>query len=249
MSVVITLGALSLGSGPDGDGNTWKWTELEGWDSPELRAAMLDLPGQHREAPGPFFFGRRALSLQGNVSCPSLAAYWSARTKLATATALTATPGSLTVAETVAKKIAVRRGGRVLQRPFETLNGFTFDVPLIAPDPRILAATATTITPGGTATNTGNIGASPVLTVTGSAAGPIVIANTTAGRTVTVATAVPGGQQLVIDFLARSILLNGVNRYDLVSGTPQWFDIAPGANTITYSGGGTPSLSWNDSWI
>ncbi len=249
-AVVVTLGGITFGnSTPDANGATWNVSEIDGWDSPDLRSSLLDLPGHDRQALGPVLHRARALSLKGVCETPTDAIYWLSKAKLSTATLLTTTDGTLTVAETATKKIAVRRAGRVLMRPLGGLHGIEFEIPLIAPDPRILANTATTITPGGTATNTGNFAASPVLTVTGSAAGPIVIANTTAGRTITVTTAIPAAQLLVIDFRARTILLNGVNRYDLVTGTPQWFDIAPGNNTITYSGGGTPSLSWFDSWI
>jgi hypothetical protein len=249
-AVVVTLGAVTLGDGAvDANGATWNLSELDGWDSPELRATVLALAGEDRAANGPILYNARALSLKGNCVTPTDAGFWASRTKLSTATLLTTTDGTLTVAETATKKIAVRRAGRVLMRPMGGLFGFEFEVPLIAADPRILANTATTIAGAGTATNTGNFKASPVLTVTGAAAGPIVIANTTAGKTVTITTSVPGGQALVVDFRARTILLNGVNRYDLVAATPQWFDIAPGANTITYSGGGTPVLSWFDSWI
>lgn len=250
MALVVTLGALTINDDV-ADANSAKWylDAVEGWDSPDLRMALLDLPGHDRQAIGPLFYNARPLSLVGTVNTPSEASHWASHAKLMGAANLTTSAGTLTLTETVTKKIAVYRAGRVLWKPGHALLSADFEVPLIAPDPRKLANTATTITPGGTATNTGNFKASPVLTVTGAAAGPIVIANSTAGRTVTVTTAIPGGQQLVIDFKARAVLLNGVNRYDLVTGIPQWFDIAPGNNTITYSGGGTPSLSWNDSWI
>lgn len=251
MSLLITLGTLSLGSGADSDGNAWKWRELEGWDSPDLRATMLDLPGHDRQSFGPIHYQARALSLQGNCTCPTIAAYWLAKAKLVAATDHTDASGTLTVAETTPKQIAVRRGGRLLMKPWEGMGGFDFDIPLLAEDPRILAVTPTTITPPGTATNNGNFRAAALLTVLGPAAGPIVISNTVSGvlRTITVSTAIPSGQSLVIDFKARSVLLNGVNRYDLVTTTPQWWNVQPGANTIAYSGGGTPTLTWQNSWI
>ncbi len=250
MAVVVTLGALTINDDvADANGATWYLDAIEGWDSPELRLLLNALPGEDRQSIGPVFYNARALSLVGQCKTPTEAAFWLSKTKLMGATNLTNTAGTLTLTETTTKKISVHRGGRVLMKPLFNLLAFDFEIPLLAPDPRILANTATTLAGAGTATNTGNFKASPTLTVTGAAAGPIVIANTTAGKTITITTSVPGGQQLVVDFKARTILLNGVNRYDLVAATPQWFDIAPGANTITYSGGGTPSLSWNDSWI
>ena len=250
MAFVITLGALTIGDDPaDANGAFWDVVALEGWDSPELRSELLALPGDDRQAIGPVRYNARALSIVGECTVPSEAAFWLSKAKIMGATNLTRAAGTLTVTETTTKKIAVYRAGRVLWRPVHSLVKADFEIPLMAPDPRILANTATTLTGSGTATNTGNFKASPVLTVTGSAAGPIVATNSTTGRTVTVTTAVPAAQQLVIDFKARTILLNGVNRYDLVTGTPQWWDVEPGANTIVYSGGGTAVLSWNDSWI
>ncbi len=250
MALVITLGALTLNDDPaDANGAMWDVVALEGWDSPELRSSILALPGEDRQAIGPLRYNARALSIVGECVVPTEAAYWLSKTKIMTATELTRAPGTLTVTETTTKKIEVYRIGRVLWRPVHSLRRADFEIPLIAPDPRILANTATTLAGSGTATNTGNFKASPTLTVTGAAAGPIVITNSTAGKSVSITTSVPGGQQLVVNFRARTVLLNGVNRYDLVASTPQWFDIAPGNNTITYSGGGTPSLSWNDSWI
>lgn len=250
-AVVVTLGAITLGnSTADANGATWHVKEIEGWDSPELRMALLDLPGHDRQAIGPIFYNGRAVSLRGVCETPTDAAFWASRTKLETESHLTAAAGLLTVAETTTKKLTVYRAGRVLMRPLDALRGFEFDIPLIAPDPRKIASSPTTLAGAGTATNNGNFKASPTLTVTGAAAGPIVIAKTT-GTTgsVSITTSVPGGQQLVVDFKARSVLLNGVNRYDLITTTPTWFEIEPGANTITYSGGGTPSLAWSDSWL
>jgi hypothetical protein len=250
VAVVVTLGALTIGDDPaDANGAYWDVKAVEGWDSPELRSSLLSLPGEDRQAIGPLRYNARALSVVGECVVPSEAAYWLSLAKIMAATELTRASGTLTLTETVTKKIDVYRAGRVLWRPVHSLLRADFEIPLTAPDPRKLANTATTLAGAGTATNTGNFAASPTLTVTGAAAGPIVIANTTAGKTITISTAVPGGQQLVVNFRARTILLNGVSRYDLVAATPQWFDIAPGNNTITYSGGGTPSLSWNDSWI
>lgn len=250
MALVVTLGALTIND-DIADANSAKWylEAIEGWDSPDLRMALQDLPGHDRQALGPVFYNARALSLIGTCDTPTEASFWASKAKLMGATNLTNTPGLLTVTETTTKKIAVYRAGRVRLKPLFNLMSFDFEVPLIAPDPRILANTASTLAGSGTATNNGNFKAAVTLTVTGSAAGPIVATNSTTGRTVTVTTSVPSGQQLVIDFRARTILLNGVNRYDLVSGTPQWWNVEPGANNISYSGGGTPSFSWNDSWI
>lgn len=251
-AVIVTLGGITFGSDtPDLNSAVWSVQEIDGWDSPDLRMELLDLPGQDRQALGPIHHKGRAISLRGKCATPTDASFWASRARLAAATLLTTAVGSLAVAETATRKIDVHRSGRLLMRPWRNIRGFDFEVPLLAPDPRILANAPTTLAgAAGTATNNGNFKASPTLTITGSAAGPIVVAKTT-GTTgsVSITTSVPAAQLLVVDFRARSVLLNGVNRYDLVTTTPTWFEIEPGANTITYSGGGTASLAWSDSWI
>lgn len=251
-AVVVTLGAVTFGNGtPDANGATWHIEEIDGWDAPDLRSTLHDLPGHDRQGLGPLLHRGRAIALRGICQTPTDAAFWASRLKLGGATLLTSAGGVLTVAETTTKKITVYRAGRVLMRPLGGLKGFEFEVPLIAPDPRILANSGSSIVAAGTATNNGNFRASWVLTVTGSAAGPVVLTRTAPGatRTVSITTSVPAAQQLVVDSKARSVILNGVNRYDLVTATPEWFDLEPGANTIGYSGGGTFSLAWNDSWM
>lgn len=251
-AVVVTLGTVTLdGTTVDANGAIWHLQEIDGWDSPDLRATIHDLPGHDREALGPLLHRGRALSLRGKCQTPTDAAFWASRAKLAGATLLTSSAGELTVAETTTKKIAVNRAGRVLMKPLGGLRGFEFEVPLIAPDPRIVSTNDYFIAAPGTATNNGNFRAAWVLTVTGSAAGPIVLTRTAPGatKTISVTTSVPAAQTLVVDSRARSVILNGVNRYDLVTSTPEWFDIEPGANTIGYSGGGTFSLNWRDSWM
>ncbi len=236
-----------------GAGSVFPIAAIEGLDIPDVRSANIERPTGDGTAPGVDRYAERVVRLKMGIDA-TVDGLLAAKVNVLRAAFVRSTvpiPLHFMLRGETKRYLMVlpRRYSLVYDQDANALNAPDVIAEMVAPDPRILAATATTITPGGTATNTGTFAASPVLTVTGSAAGPIVIANTTAGRTITVTTAIPAAQQLVIDFKARSILLNGVNRYDLVTGTPQWFDIAPGANTITYSGGGTPSLRWNDSWI
>lgn len=99
--------------------------------------------------------------------------------------------------------------------------------------------------PGGfatTVTNAGDYASEPTLTVTGpGATNPITL--TIGTRTLVVETALASGQTLVVNMSAKTVTLNGVSRLDLLSNASQWPELAPGANAVSYSGGGTPSLS------
>lgn len=105
---------------------------------------------------------------------------------------------------------------------------------------------STTVTNGGTF----EAGTEPILTVTGPAAGPIAISNGAPAKTVKVNTALGSGETLVVDFAAgvRTVTINGQSRYDLLDSTTQWWALAPGANQVTYSGGGTASLAHRNAW-
>ena len=108
------------------------------------------------------------------------------------------------------------------------------------------SAVATTVTNAGTF----EAGTEPKLTVTGPATGPIAISNGSPAKTVKVDTALGSGETLVVDFTAgvRTVTVNGQSRYDLLDSTTQWWALAPGANLVTYSGGGTASLDHRNAW-
>lgn len=90
-------------------------------------------------------------------------------------------------------------------------------------------------------TNTGTYRTRPTLTVTGTAAGPIVLGIGT--RTLTINTALTSGQVLTIDMATKSVQLGGVERKDLIDKASQWPFLEAGANNVYYNGGGTASLT------
>lgn len=109
----------------------------------------------------------------------------------------------------------------------------------------------------GTATlaNTGNFGARPVVTISGGVlVGPRL---EHAGLGVSVrlpGLSVPDGSTLVIDFDARSVLLDGVSRYSEVSADTVWWDLVPGDNEVRFSVGSggvgvSATVIWRDAWL
>jgi hypothetical protein len=61
------------------------------------------------------------------------------------------------------------------------------------------------------------------------------------------------GETLVVDSLEHTILLGGTaSRYSWLAASSQWFDLAPGANSIMLlgaSGSGSVSMAWRSAWI
>jgi len=115
---------------------------------------------------------------------------------------------------------------------------------LVAPDPLIYSSTAGSLTGSGTATNGGTYPTPAVITVTGAATNPNISNGSLQIKTTL---AMAGGDTLVIDVAKRTVKLNGVNRYDIIdAANTTWWRLNPGANTITYTGGGTCVTAWND---
>lgn len=84
----------------------------------------------------------------------------------------------------------------------------------------------------GTATNLGTVATAPTFTYTSTGAyASVFLENATAGKTVWLAQALVNGDVLSVDFLARTVTLNG-STVSAVTGESRWWDLAPGANTI-----------------
>lgn len=84
-----------------------------------------------------------------------------------------------------------------------------------------------------TLTNLGPVDTYPTATI----AGPITAAtvyfeNATSVKTVAVATSVPNGQTLTVNFQARTVTLNGVDITSQVTIDSRWWALAPGANLV-----------------
>lgn len=250
-AVNVTLGGLSFNAATvDGNGAKWRIARIEGWDSPSVRQSLFDPTGVHGQVVAEILYGSRAIVLTGTCTTPSEAAYWLSHTALATATNSLAIPGTLVVNEPTPKQASVVRAGEVRMRPIGAYRGFEFEVPLLAPDPRKYATTAVSgaLTGSDIVANAGNIETYPTLTVVGPSTSPMTF--TLGARVVTLNISLAGGETLVADFAARTVLVNGVNRYDVVASSTRWWALAAGNNTVGSSaGGGTASLSRRSAWI
>lgn len=105
-------------------------------------------------------------------------------------------------------------------------------------------------------TYSGSMAAWPVVTITGPVTGPI-LANATTGHSLSFpGLAVGAGQTLVLDFAARTVLLDGAaDRYSFLDfAASTWWQLVPGVNGIVLDGdaidtGAQAVLSWRSTYL
>lgn len=101
-----------------------------------------------------------------------------------------------------------------------------------------------------TVTNTGTRAAQWTATIPGPVTNPR-IAHVGTGRALDLTIDIPTGQTLTIDSAARTVLLDGSNRYSTLAPGSAWFDLAPGANELSYqadAGTGQLTISHRSTW-
>lgn len=127
--------------------------------------------------------------------------------------------------------------------------GFSrFAVQFLCGDPRAYDDVESTRTGAGVAANDGTMPTAPIATIDGPSTNPRVT-NSTTGEFVQVNVTVGSGEQLVIDFAAKTIELDNVSVYGDFDPDSTWWDLQPGNNTIGFTGGGTLELRWRHAWI
>lgn len=152
-------------------------------------------------------------------------------------------------------------------------------VELVATDPLLYSDTATTVslgvqaasggvtfpvtfpitfvTGGGssgvvTVVNIGNAPSPPTFRINGPVTNP-TIRNETLDRALELELDIVAGDYVDIDVAARSVLLNGTaNRYSSLT-SPQWWELAPGANAVRYSADVSASsvldMTYRHAWL
>lgn len=100
-----------------------------------------------------------------------------------------------------------------------------------------------------TFTNLGDIATRRVtLTVVGNTGSPVVT-NTTTGGAITFTSALSGAETAVIDLFDQSVLVSGVHAEQRTSPASTWFGLAPGANTITFTGCASVAAEVRSAWL
>ena len=225
----------------DSTGTAWLWQSISGWDSPPVQGAgVIPRAGDHGAWASPQWFAARTLTLNCTASAQSQALRDVARATLQAAVPV-GDAGQLTVLrydEPVPKQALVRRSGSVTEK-YPTLADVTFQVGLVAPDPRKYGTTRKTLVinpvPSGgggsftvpftvpfslaaspppasaAAVNAGNFGSPPLAVITGPVTGP-TLANLTTGQTVSWSQiSLAAGQAMTVDFLDRQAWISAPN--------------------------------------
>jgi len=242
LPVALTEGQIRMPNGlVMGDGTVFPIEKMEGLDLPDVREGDTARLTAHGEFAGHDYYQGRLVRLSlGMDSSINPSQIGTLRRALRSAFAVVDAPVPMTFRS---------RGGEVekLLYVMPKRCHWAEDVDIVLGLPAVVAELKATdpviyssslfarnlISGGGypIVVNAGSWPVSPVVTVTGPAAGPIVITRGT--QTVQVNTALTGGQQLVIDFARRSIKINGVSSYGLKDPTTQWWEIPPAYNLLT----------------
>lgn len=244
--MIVHIGDITLNNDvADGNGSKWYVTEMEGWDSPDVRAGTLELPGQHGEVPVEGTYTARHIVVKGLCKAISASAFYASWYYLASQTNyLGRRTFMFSVEEDIRRQCAVSRAGK-LHMQHVGVGAFTFDVMLRADDPRkydyteqsepFNAATPETLT------NDGIAATYPRITLNGTGSPVISIGD----LTWTASASIPSGT--VIDMKAQTVLNAGTSYFDSVDLSSEWPWLEPGPNTVESS---VPmTVAWRDAWL
>jgi hypothetical protein len=251
----LLLGEITLGA-VDDYGVEWILERLDGWDTPPTTGAVEQRVADHGGWLSAAHYAPRVIEIRGSLIADTWDAASRALDRLASAVPLSSL-STLYVAETErVLQAAVRQEGDPLT---ERSGGWAqFSLSLIAPDPRRYSPEVVTLetglpsTSGGlslpltlpltvgatvtssvlTATNAGNMGTRPTLTVRGPTAPGTTITHRGTGQVLTIPDAVPVNRTLVLDTGRKTALLDGTATRR-VRGA--WFEYAKDDNEIAFA--------------
>lgn len=238
-------------------------TDVTGLDNPEVRESADNIVEGDGGVHGSFYYGRRPITLEGMIVNPTSPTNRNQKmTQLMRACNAMRSDALLTWTPTggVQQAILVRK-----QQPLRISGTWqkTFQLSLVAADPRIYAYNPNTANvnaasvgtepgvgfdlafdmffPTGTVlgqlfvSNNGNAVTYPVLTVEGPVTNPS-ITNVTTGETIALTYTLTAGESLVIDTLNHTVLLNNTtSRYGAVDfQNTQWWGLNPGTNELQF---------------
>lgn len=241
--------------------------EVTGFDSPDVRQNVSELPEQDFAIAGSFFYGSRPVTLSGKITNQASAAVRNvlvasmqqASRGLRADTTIASAPQGLPAMQATARIQNLRITGGYVK---------DFQISLICADGRIYSqalhsasASGSVATSGAafplvfpvnfgggtgvtvtvTATNAGNFNSPPVLRVTGPITNPQLRNSTTDEDLYVDNLTLAAGEYIDIDMLNRTVEKNdGSNLYSRVRfPASSWWLVAPGANTIELRAGTT----------
>jgi Phage tail protein len=260
----------------DSDGIAWLWQKLEGWDGPDVTGGLLQRAADHGAWPSPQFYQPRTLTWTVMATAPTQAQRDLARAKLSQAIPVSEL-AVLRYDEPIPKQAQVRRSGKITET-YPTLTDVSFNIGLVAPDPRkystavkVVTTTVSTASSGFTfpvtfpvtipagqppgtgvtVTNAGNFETRPVVAVRGPVTAPALV-NTSTGQSVSFsALTLTSNDLLAVDFSIQQAFLNGT--YRPADPASVWWNLAPGTTVIalqaTTNPGATLEAVFQDAFI
>jgi len=252
----ITIGSLTIGR----EQANFFLHDAVGFESPDIRLAAFNLPGQHGAKFSNALWGKRVMRIEGRVMGATAAAYQTNR-------------------QTVELNVDLRDGLRLMQFTMENADAWQayiilsspiemafrrgqmtfadFRLELTAFDPNFYSQTEhdQSIAKSATETinNAGNTETYPTVIINGPIATSATLNNTTTGESATFTIALGGGDHLDINFKERTVVKDDTtNQYSSFSG--DWWELAAGNNSIqltTGDGGDTGNavVYWRDAVI
>lgn len=128
-------------------------------------------------------------------------------------------------------------------------------VEFFASDPRVyedvLRSSAMTVTqgntaaPGATANMNGDFldGVQPVIEISGPSINPRLLNAADNNRSIRMDVILGSTDLLVVDTKAKTVFINGLDRYDIVRSDNQWWSLLPGSNSLLYTRSSTSGVS------
>lgn len=248
----------------DTAGVEWIVDEYEGWDDgAPVRVSIEERPQADGAFDAPSYRGARVITLGGGAVAPNRAARKAAISRLKAAMSDGTSLYPVSVDDDGDELVVFARLSAEPRAKRVGENAFTFQLVLVAPDPRKYSADPTAVTltlPESTSTggftapftapftsvipegstgertvvNEGDADTWPTISIAGPVTDP-VIENVTTGRRLRLSYTVGAGDHLLVDFADSVVLLNGNTPVDAHGVGSSWWPLVPGANVLRYS--------------
>lgn len=249
----------------------WLLEEVTGFDSPDVRQNLEELPEEDGAVAGDFFFGARPVTFRGRIAAPTAAQRNASALTLMRA--LRGLRGDVTVKSQASGLAAMQAKARL--QNFRLAGGYvkTFLIGLVCPDPRFYSQAensqagsggglgipgavfpwAFPVNFGGgsgaalqvTVTNAGNFDSPPVIRVAGPCTNPQVELDAPDESLYVDNLILLAGEWIDIDMNARTVKKNdGSSFYDRVRFPGSvWWRLRPGSNTVKLWASGTDATT------
>lgn len=237
--------------------------KVDGLSMPDVRVDDLIRTADHGEFIYANFLGARTISIQGDIFTSGTIETSLDAIRGAFIPQLNPLALNFKFPNAVEKKIncVPTRLNIPVDAPYQ-IGDVTWDVMLLAGDPRIYAATQTTNTIALTSgsgsvanSNAGVFSTPPTLVFTGPGT-TFRATNNTTSEFLQVNTTLTGAQSLTIDVLNKTILRNdGTNLYGSLDTASTWWVLGPGSTTVAgaitsgFASGSQLQVKFNSAWL